>query len=66
VLKDTLIEQIVNFTNFDDPQLEADCAELWGSEPGPRRRYIEIDRPRMGDRVSGLSGPLRRFGRRSI
>ena len=41
-LKDALIEQIVNFTNFDDPQLEADCAELWVSEPGPRRRYIEI------------------------
>jgi AcrR family transcriptional regulator len=42
VLKDALIEQIVSFTNFDDPQLEADCAELWVSEPGPRRRYVEI------------------------
>jgi AcrR family transcriptional regulator len=41
-LKDALIEQIVSFTNFDDPQLEADCAELWVSEPGPRRRYVEI------------------------
>jgi AcrR family transcriptional regulator len=42
VLKTALTEQIDNFTNFDDPQLEADCAELWVSEPGPRRRYIEI------------------------
>jgi AcrR family transcriptional regulator len=42
VVKAALIEQIVNFTNFDDPQLEADCARLWVSEPGPRRRYIEI------------------------
>jgi AcrR family transcriptional regulator len=42
VVKNALIEQIVHFTNFDDPQLEADCAELWVSEPVPRRRYIEI------------------------
>jgi AcrR family transcriptional regulator len=42
VVKDALIEQIVNFTNFDDPQLEADCARFWVTEPGPRRRYIEI------------------------
>jgi AcrR family transcriptional regulator len=38
----TLVDQIVGFTNFDDAQLEADCAELWFSEPGPRRRYVEI------------------------
>jgi AcrR family transcriptional regulator len=42
VVQEALIEQIVNFTNFDDPQLEADCARLWVSEPVPRRRYIEI------------------------
>jgi AcrR family transcriptional regulator len=42
VLKDALREQIENFTIFDDPELEADCAKLWVSEPGPRRRYIEI------------------------
>jgi AcrR family transcriptional regulator len=42
VLKDALTEQILNLTIFDDPQLEADCAALWLSEPGPRRRYIEI------------------------
>jgi AcrR family transcriptional regulator len=41
-LESALIDQIVNFTNFDDGQLEADCAELWFSEPGPRRRYVEI------------------------
>jgi AcrR family transcriptional regulator len=42
LIKETLIEQIDNFTIFDDPQLEADCAALWVSEPVPRRRYIEI------------------------
>jgi AcrR family transcriptional regulator len=42
VIKETLTEQIDNFTIFDDPQLEADCAQLWVSEPAPRRRYIEI------------------------
>jgi len=42
LLKDALLEQIDNFTNFDDPGLEAACAELWISEPALRRRYIEI------------------------
>jgi len=42
VIKETLTEQIDSFTIFDDPQLEAACAQLWVSEPGPRRRYIEI------------------------
>jgi AcrR family transcriptional regulator len=42
LIKETLIEQIDNFTIFDDAKLEADCARLWVSEPGPRRRYIEI------------------------
>lgn len=42
VIKQALIEQIDSFTNFEDPQLEADCARLWVTEPGPRRRYIEI------------------------
>jgi AcrR family transcriptional regulator len=42
VIKETLTDQILNFTIFDDPQLEADCARLWVSEPAPRRRYIEI------------------------
>jgi AcrR family transcriptional regulator len=41
-LESALIDQIASFTNFDDGQLEADCAELWFSEPGPRRRYVEI------------------------
>jgi AcrR family transcriptional regulator len=41
-LEAALVEQIASFTNFDDGQLEADCAELWFSEPGPRRRYVEI------------------------
>jgi AcrR family transcriptional regulator len=42
VVKEALIDQIAHFTIFDDPQLEADCARLWTSEPAPRRRYIEI------------------------
>jgi AcrR family transcriptional regulator len=42
LIKETLTEQIDNFTIFDDPQLEAVCAQLWMSEPAPRRRYIEI------------------------
>ena len=42
LLRAALLEQIESFTIFEDPQLEADCAALWMSEPGPRRRYIEI------------------------
>lgn len=42
LLKTTLTEQIGSFTNFEDPELEAACARLWVTEPGPRRRYIEI------------------------
>ena len=42
LIKETLTEQIDSFTIFDDPSLEAACAELWVSEPAPRRRYIEI------------------------
>jgi AcrR family transcriptional regulator len=42
LIKETLTEQIDSFTIFDDPALEAACAELWVSEPAPRRRYIEI------------------------
>jgi AcrR family transcriptional regulator len=41
-LQEALIHQIVSFTNFADDELGADCAELWFSEPGPRRRYVEI------------------------
>jgi AcrR family transcriptional regulator len=42
VLKQALSDQIANFTILGDSALEAQCAELWMSEPTPRRRYIEI------------------------
>jgi AcrR family transcriptional regulator len=42
VLKCALSDQIASFTIYDDPALEEACAQLWMSEPAPRRRYIEI------------------------
>jgi len=42
LIKDALLEQVLNFTIFDFAQSASDCVKLWMSEAAPRRRYIEI------------------------
>lgn len=40
--KQILRRTVLNWTVFDDPRLEAECARLWREEAAPRRRYIEV------------------------
>lgn len=42
VIQHLLTEQLASFANFDDEAIERECLRLWSSEPGPRRRYMEI------------------------
>ncbi|MGQ0625677.1 MAG: TetR family transcriptional regulator [Sporichthyaceae bacterium] len=42
VIEAAMAEQLMNFANFEDEHLERACLEIWASEAGPRRRYMEI------------------------
>lgn len=41
-VEEVLSRVVLDWTVFDDPWLEAECARLWQEEAAPRRRYIEI------------------------
>jgi AcrR family transcriptional regulator len=42
VIEQAMAEQLMNFANFDDENIERECVEIWATEQGPRRRYMEI------------------------
>ena len=42
VIEQAMAEQLMNFASFEDEHIERECLEIWATEPGPRRRYMEI------------------------
>ncbi len=42
VIEQAMAQQLMNFANFEDEHIERECLEIWATEPGPRRRYMEI------------------------
>jgi AcrR family transcriptional regulator len=42
VIEQAMAEQLMSFANFEDEHIERECLEIWATEPGPRRRYMEI------------------------
>ncbi len=42
VIEQAMAEQLMSFANFEDEHIERECLRIWATEPGPRRRYMEI------------------------